>query len=42
MANNRYAFEMQEVKDLLKDEVRLTTTFNSTEQIIVTKRILKL
>ena len=36
MANNRYAFEMQEVKDLLKDEVRLTTTFNSTEQINVT------
>ena len=31
MANNRYAFEMQEVKDLLKDEVRLTITFKTSE-----------
>ena len=42
MANNRYAFEMQEVKDLLKDEVRLTTTFDSTKQIFCQQLILKL
>ena len=27
MANNRYALEMQEVKELLKDEVRLNRNF---------------
>ena len=27
MTNNRYALEMQEVKELLKDEVRLNSNF---------------
>ena len=33
MANNRYAFEMQDVKDLLKDEVRLSITFKTSETL---------